>query len=336
MIASALTQIKADAHFFSYAAAVAYKNETSKENYMKYFLQKEKLTGKIIAGSFLAAITLAAPHVLARDTAAERIRLLEQRLQAIQMELEKVKSESSQAVQKVNTIEQTNKQTVQKVETIQQNNAAMEQRLSPAIEHATQKNNMVFFRGGFTHAMQRRNGSSIQSNVAPVGVQDTADKDGWYAGAGLDWNLTNDVWGLMPKTSVLAELMFEYKNFGDHVQGNALANKPTLLVAGSTVNPRSVTVSQFTLTASPKIKFFEGSKLRPWIIPMGLALHVVSPTTESITYLVPGVQFGAGVDYNIWKNFYVGIDGRYQLTAGKSDGVKIDGMTAGGYVGIGF
>ena len=62
----------------------------------------------------------------------------------------------------------------------------------------------------------------------------------------------------------------------------------------------------------------------------------MSPTTESITYLTPGVQFGAGLDYNIWKDFYVGIDGRYQLTAGKSDGVKVDGMTAGGYIGVGF
>jgi hypothetical protein len=140
---------------------------------------------------------------------------------------------------------------------------------------------------------------------------------------------------MMPGAQIYAELMFEYKNFSDRVLGNALANNPTIL-AGGALNPRSVTVSQFTLTAAPKIKFMEGSKLRPWVIPMGLAMHVVSPTTESITYLVPGVMFGAGIDYNIWKDFFIGIDGRYQLTAGKSDGVKVDGMTAGGYIGIGF
>ncbi len=213
--------------------------------------------------------------------------------------------------------------------------AAKEAASNVAGQKAGRPKHMVFFRGGFTHAREKRDGSSIRSDVAPVGVQDQADRDGWYTGAGFDFNLTDDVWGLLPRTSVYAELMFEYKNFSDHVQGNALANNPTLLV-GDVVNPRSVTVSQFTLTASPKIKFFEGSKIRPWIIPMGFALHVVSPTTESITYLIPGVQFGAGVDYNIWKNFYVGIDGRYQLSAGKSDGVKVDGMTAGGYFGIGF
>lgn len=74
----------------------------------------------------------------------------------------------------------------------------MEERLAPVITHAAQKNNMVFFRG-YTHADQNRNGSSIRSNVAPVGAQEQADKDGWYAGAGLDWNLTNDVWGLLQR-----------------------------------------------------------------------------------------------------------------------------------------
>jgi outer membrane protein W len=46
-------------------------------------------------------------------------------------------------------------------------------------------------------------------------------------------------------------------------------------------------------------------------------------------------MFGAGVDYNIYKDFFVGIDGRYQLVD-KTDGVNLSGMTAGGYVGIGF
>ena len=302
---------------------------------MKYFLNRTRLASRVAAGSLFIISVMAAPHALAHDAAAQRIKQLEDRLRAIQVELEKVKTESSQAVQKVNTIEQTTNQTVQKVNTIQQSNSAMETRLAPVMDQVEKKHHMLHFRGGFTHAMQNRNGSSIQSNVAPIGAQDQAGKDGWYVGAGLDWKLTDNVWGALPKTSVFAELMFEYKNFSNSVQGNALANIPTMLV-GAPQNPRSVTVSQFTLTAAPKIKFFEGSKLRPWIIPMGLALHVISPTSESITYLTPGVMFGAGIDYNIWKDFFVGIDGRYQLTAGKSDGVKVDGMTAGGYIGVNF
>jgi hypothetical protein len=38
----------------------------------------------------------------------------------------------------------------------------------------------------------------------------------------------------------------------------------------------------------------------------------------------------------IWKDFFVGVDARYHLTSGRNDGIKIDGVTAGGYLGIGF
>ncbi len=280
-------------------------------------------TIRVAASSLVIAAAMVAPQALANgDGSAQRIQQLEQSLQAIQAELEKIKSESSQTVQKVNSIEQSN--------------ANLEKRAAASTGSAdVKKGHRVFFRGGFTHAMDTRTGSSIASNVAPVGAQDRADKDGFYVGAGLDWNLTDDAWGFLPRTSVLAELMFEYKEFGDKVQGNALANAPTQLAGGS-LNPRTVTVSQFTLTAAPKIKFMEGSKIRPWIIPGGLALHVVSPTTESVTYLAPGIMFGAGLEYNVWKDFYVGMEGRYNLTTGPTDGVRVDGMTAGGYVGIGF
>tara|TARA_R110002073_G_scaffold130695_4_gene277369 strand:+ start:902 stop:1756 length:855 start_codon:yes stop_codon:yes gene_type:complete len=284
---------------------------------MKHFFGKTHFAVSVAVGIFIFSIVAVAPQASAQSL-ERQVKQLESQLKAIQDALAEVKSKSVQEAQKVREIE---KIATSAKETTQRNNS---------------KKHMVFFRGGFTHAMRNRNGSSIRSNVTPVGFQDQADKDGWYIGAGFDWHLTDNVWGALPKTSVFAELMFEYKHFGDKVQGNgALGNVPSML-AGGAVNPRKVTVSQFSLTAAPKIKFMEGSKLRPWIIPAGLALHVVSPTTESVTYLVPGVMFAAGLDYNIWQDFYIGIDGRYHLTAGKTDGVKIDGMTAGGYLAIGF
>lgn len=305
---------------------------------MKNLLNKVRLASRITAGSFFMVAVMAAPQASAHDVAAERIKQLEQSLQAIQVELQRMKSESAQAAQKVKSIEQTATQTEQKVIGLEERKTELSGRVDPLSARIgsdiTEKTRLLHFRGGFTHAMNQRNGSSIQSVVAPVGAQDQAGKDGWYVGAGIDWGLTRDMWGLMPKTTVFAELMFEYKQFGNSVQGNALANAPTMLV-GAPQNPINVTVSQFTLTASPKIKFFEGSKIRPWIIPAGLAIHVMSPTSESITYLAPGIQFGAGVDYNIYKDFFIGIDGRYQLV-NKTDGVNMSGMTAGGYVGIGF
>ncbi|MDO9311016.1 MAG: porin family protein [Nitrosomonas sp.] len=307
---------------------------------MKNLLNKVRLASRITAGSFFMVAVMAAPQASAHDVAAERIKQLEQSLQAIQVELQRMKSESAQAAQKVKSIEQTTSQTEQKINSLEERKAAFIERTDIKTERIgsdiTEKTRMLHFRGGFAHMMNHRNGVSIQSQVSPVGAQDQPDKQGWYVGAGIDWGLTRDMWGLMPKTTVFAELMFEYKQFGAHVLGNgAVGNAPSVL-AGGAVNPINVTVSQFTVSASPKIKFFEGSKIRPWVIPAGLAVHVMSPPSESITVLAPGVQFGAGVDYNIWKDFFVGIEGRYHLTAGRTDNVNLSGMTAGGYVGIGF
>lgn len=296
---------------------------------MKYLFNKKKLAVNVVSGLFALGLVAVAPQALAHDAAAQRIQILEENLRAMQTELERIKGETSQATQKVDNIEQTTNQTAQKV-------VNLEEKATSLNLHTDHPQRMLFFRGGFTHAMQGRNGSSIRSEVTPVGAQDQAGKDGFYVGAGIDFGLTNNVWGYMPKTSVFAELMFEYKEFGDKTQGNgALANAPSVL-AGGALNARDVTVSQFTLSAAPKIKFMEGSKIRPWIIPAGLAIHVISPTSESVTYLTPGVMFGAGVDYNIWKSFFIGVDARYNLTMGKADGVRVDGMTAGGYLGIGF
>jgi hypothetical protein len=98
----------------------------------------------------------------------------------------------------------------------------------------------------------------------------------------------------------------------------------------------TVTVTQFTLSASPKIKFMEGSDFRPWVIPAGFAFHVISPPSDGVTVSTVGVQFAVGADYKIWKDIYAGGDFRYHLTSNATDGVNVDGMTAGGYVSLGF
>jgi opacity protein-like surface antigen len=92
------------------------------------------------------------------------------------------------------------------------------------------------------------------------------------------------------------------------------------------------------LTAAPKIKFLKGSKLRPWIIPAGFTLNVMSPPSQvnTISHLMPAIHFGGGVDYNIWKNIYVGADVRYNWALNKLDGTNVNGFTAGGSLGIGF
>lgn len=234
--------------------------------------------------------------------------------------------------------------------------------------------NMIFFRGGFARNDTKRNdlltgnqfggelGDSEVNDIINVLGGGRTNKDGWYIGAGFDFGLTDDVWGLMGNTEVDAELMVEYKNFG----AKNFKNNPAIVTGGPVpvnISPNTnplctlihfasqdealpgragsnacggVTVSQLTITAAPKIKFMKGSAFRPWLIPIGLGLHVISPPSNGVTVLNPGMMFGAGAEYALWKEIHVGADVRYHLTGRSVDGVNTDGLTAGGYLGIGF
>lgn len=304
---------------------------------MKFF---EPASSALRAALIILSITIA-PQAHAQDAAAQRIKELETRLLEMQKGMQMMQNNMQSMHNELEKLRTQSTQVTQKVEVIQQKEAARETvqqtayKPSGEIEQEGSKANMVFFRGGFAHSSQHRNGLVFESDVVPAGAQDRPDKNAWYFGAGFDWNLTKNTWGMVPKTQVLAELMFEYKQFSSHVQGNALANMPTELVGGA-LNPHSVTVSQLSIYASPKIKFMEGSRFRPWLIPAGFGMHIVSPPGESASFFIPGVVFGGGAEYRVWKDFYAGVDARYHITGGKKDGIDVDGLTAGGYLGIGF
>jgi opacity protein-like surface antigen len=207
--------------------------------------------------------------------------------------------------------------------------------------------NLIFFRGGFARNDVKRNdiltGNQVANNILGAGV---TNQDGYYIGAGFDFGLTDDVWGLAKNTDIMAELMFDYRSFGEKnfKNGNPLNATVTSAVNGGLAttgvvgnsNINTVSVSQFTLGASPKIKFLKGSAFRPWVIPFGLTVNVISPPSNGVTVLNPGMQFGTGAEYAIWKAIKVGADVRYNLTGRAVDGVNTNGLTAGGYLGIGF
>jgi hypothetical protein len=233
--------------------------------------------------------------------------------------------------------------TTAKVEELEQWAASV--KAAPVIEKT--KDNMIFFRGGYGHSNATRGGTLDPTNVAGVGssingvtVGRINDKDAWYMGAGFDFSLNNNLFGLMDNTEVLAELMFDYKQYAK--AGNNGLSRAEVGVVNSlgfnlpAANTQTATVSQFTLAASPKIKFMKGSAFRPWLIPVGFEINVISPPSDAITVLNPGMQFGFGADYKVWKDLYIGADARYHKTLGTTDGVRTDGVTAGGYLGIGF
>lgn len=297
--------------------------------------KQTKLAVAIGTAAVAMAGALVAPQAVA--SSAERMaQANDAKVRSLESQMNQMRQMMSQMQSELSAAKMTSAQQDPKVQELDDWMQSMKS-APPVEEH---HDNTIFFRGGYARNDTTRNGVSIFSNVAlssaaPGVLGEQPDKDGWYFGAGFDFGLTDDAWGLMDDTQVLAELMFEYKKFAE-VRGNVLTQEPTPLATGALATPRTVTVNQFTLTASPKIKFMKESDFRPWIIPVGFAMHVVSPPSESITVLNPGLMFGAGADYRIWKDIFLGADARYHLTASDADGVDTDGFTAGGYVGIGF
>jgi len=195
------------------------------------------------------------------------------------------------------------------------------------------KDNMMYFRGGFSG-----NDSSLvaTTNTLPATLGTTpGHTGGWNFGAGIDFSLNDNLYGLMDKTELLGELDLNYVDLGKF-NSSALGAAPKGIAGGTGTTTASQ--SMLRINASPKIKFMKGSSLRPWIIPVGFTLNVISPPSQvnAITELKPAMNFGGGVDYNVWKSLYVGADVRYFLATSTLDGTNVNGLTAGGTLGFGF
>lgn len=236
---------------------------------------------------------------------------------------------------------------------------------------ASDLGNMVFFRGGWTRMNDERANAGfvdtfgLGSEVAITGPEGfNTGKTGWYVGAGLELLLSKNLWGMMPKTWAVGEIGVEYRNFGIRDVNRVL---PTAVLTATTGNNaaglcagaaapatcaralseiRGVRLTALTVDIGPKIKFWEGSPIRPWIMPAALAVHVISPPSNATTVLDVGYQVGGGVEFEVIHGIVVGVDSRYNITAGHafSGGeTTLDGsrrsnnfLTAGGYLGINF
>ncbi|MCK9396181.1 MAG: porin family protein [Methylobacter sp.] len=299
-------------------------------------INKTKLALGIATATLTMAGALVSPQAMAlskadrvAEAANNKVDALEAQMQAMQAELNRLKAEKSRPSADAGKVQELDQW--------------MNSVKSAPKESKRSKDNMVFFRGGYAHMFRARN--DVLTGGQTVLNSGNTNKSGYDLGAGFDFSLNDNLFGFMDNTEVLAELMFEYKHFGvRHAQTTVQGSNPlcaTTFLAGSVTNATgqdcaNVTVSQFTLSAAPKIKFMKGSALRPWVIPVGLAMHVISPPSNGVTVFNPGAMFALGADYKIWKDIYVGADARYHWTADNADGVKTDGYTAGGYLGIGF
>jgi len=202
---------------------------------------------------------------------------------------------------------------------------------------ADEAGNMVFFRGGWAGMTSDRSGEVFTDVFGRNGVRNDG-QNGHYVGAGLDLVLSKDLWGMMSKVWALGEIGVEYKHFNSKTVTVAVPTTCSALGAaapGCALTTNQVQITMLTVDIAPKIKFMEGSRLRPWIIPIGLDFHVISPPSNATTVLDIGVQFGAGAEYRLYKAFHLGLDGRFHLASGATDTTNNFG-TVGAYIGISF
>lgn len=193
---------------------------------------------------------------------------------------------------------------------------------------AEEKGNVVFFRGGYAGLTSDR-GNEVFTDVNGANGTRNNDSSGYYVGGGLDLMLSRDFWGMMNGVSALGEIGVEFKRWNS----NTVRNTTSALLAGTQNSTTQLTM--LTVDISPKFKFNQFGDLVPWIIPVGLDFHVISPPSNNSNYLDVGVQFAAGFEYRVWKEFKLGADARFHLASNQTSTVN-NFFTVGPYVGIGF
>lgn len=293
---------------------------------------KTQLALGIAAAAFSMAI--AAPQAIAAESKTDRVadatarktealeaqmKQMADQMQAMQAELSRVKSASSKSATETAKVQELD-------------NWMASMKSAPASSGS--KDNLVAVRGGWTSLDHARG-----SNVGPLGgaTQDGAllsnnpNSDGFYFGGAFDFNVNNDLFGLMDGTSFGVELGLEYSEFGTGFNSAA-----TLWGVSGAPNTEYSTDARLRINASPKIKFMHGSKFRPWIIPVGLDINILGVPSNAVSVLNAGMNFGAGVDYEIWRGIVIGADTRYHYSTSEIDMTPTDGFNAGGYVGFKF
>ena len=281
-----------------------------------------------------------------RSSSAVSTSSTDARLRAMEAEIQALRSQ-------LNTTNTTAKSAL----TNSQQNAASEKVVEDKIaEHeakSKEDDSTLYFRGGYAGMTHNRSDELLVSNsgLRGTGVQNISNGGaGWYIGAGIDHRLTNDLWGLTDLIALDGELMFEYKNFGQSTN-TLVAGASTAFGPVGTLGTIQNQITQFTLAASPKLKFNTGTIFTPWVIPFGLSMNVISPPSSGVTVLNPGLMLGVGGEFAVWKAIVAGVDFRYNFTGGdlsynnkvglngipvRLKGMSTDGLTAGGYFGFKF
>lgn len=189
----------------------------------------------------------------------------------------------------------------------------------------------VFYKYGTASLKDHRGGQAFTDTYGLLGQND--DDSGTAIGAGLDVPLAK-LFG----NTLLGEVMVDYAKFSDKkvLQTASVLKDEAVNAAedGSLYETSTVTVSELNVVVAPKYRF-EFGKIRPWIIPVGLAFMVNSPPSNDTTYLDTGFHYGLGVEYMLTDLLSIGADYRNTIASGDPN-IKATYSTLGIYVGINF
>ena len=193
----------------------------------------------------------------------------------------------------------------------------------------------VFYKYGTASLKDNRGEQAFTDTYGLSGKND--DDSGNAIGAGLDVPLTK-LFG----NTLLGEVMVDYARFSDKkvlqtasvLKDEANPDGGPDDEDGTFFETSNVTVSELNVVVAPKLRF-ELGKIRPWIIPAGLAFMVNSPPSNDTTYLDTGYHYGAGVEYMLNELLSLGVDYRNTIASG-DPGIKATYSTFGAYVGINF
>ncbi|WP_036252260.1 hypothetical protein [Methylobacter sp. BBA5.1] len=305
---------------------------------------KTKLALGIASATLTMAGALISPQAAAHSKAERVAEAANSRAEALEAQMQQM-SQMMQSMQaELNRVKAEAARPAADSEKVQELDQWMNSVKSEPVK-AEAKDHTFSVRGGWMHFNDNR-GSTTDAFGAGTGVgtdilTSSVDKDAFYYGGAIDFNMNNDLFGLMDHTSFGIELGIEYAEVGDRKESGLTRAITTLdAVNGSPVPAgnlqQSVTVNMLRISASPKVKFMHGSKFRPWLIPVGLDMNIISPPSDAVTVLNTGMQFGAGAEYELLKGIVIGADGRYHHTFDDVDGVDTDGFTLGGSVGFRF
>ena len=188
----------------------------------------------------------------------------------------------------------------------------------------------VFYKFGTANLKDDRGGQAFTDTLGLMGTND--GDSGSAIAAGLDVPLVK-IFG----NTLLGEVAVEYARFSDETvlqTASVLVDEATNAAeSGTSYVTSSVNVSELNVVIAPKYRF-ELGKLRPWIIPVGLAFLVNSPPSNDATYLDIGYHYGAGVEYMIADQLSLGVD--YRNTIASGDPGLTTYSSFGVYVGINF